>query len=1375
MQKKLFLPAIALLNRLNYTRKFTLLWVLSLIAIAVVVYSLFAGLEQVIQPSQRQLQGIALIKPIFRTAELTQLHRGLSLALLGGNEAMRDRRAAKESEAAEAFKAMEGVLPPGLASNEDFRLIKASWERLRKEGLHWTTDENFAAHTRLIKQIQLFEVFVADEYLLILDPEIATFYLIDTAINKLPHALEYLGQLRAYGTMILARKRITEPQKTKLNSLVAELDSTLKELNYNLGKTARHNPTVRNSLLAVSNELSNSARQITGVVASDILAGHFAMPPDVFLNMATAEIDKGYAQMHEALLPTAEALIKARIARAKNTLHINLGVALLVFLVVVYFSVSMYYAIIDNIQSLVRSLRAFSDGDLRVRVKLDTHDELKQVGESFNEMAHEFGNLFEMHREGEARLHATIETAMDAVVQMDAGGTIIDWNDQAENIFGWSREEAVGQALHETIIPPQYREAHVNGLKRFLLTGEGPMLNSRIEITALHRDGREFPVELTIAQTKTGGKYEFSAFIRDIAERRQTQVLGQQRLDELEAIYLLSYAVSGMESLDQVYEEAMDCMLHLLKADRVAILLFDADGVMHFKAWRNLSDAYREALDGHSPWARDADDPQPVFVEDIELDARFVNFRQVIITEGMRALGFVPLARNGRLIGKFMVYFNTPHRFTESEIQLTLTIASHVSFAIDRKLAKQQFADIFEFAPDAIVITDQQGIITLANRQADKMFGYSHEELIGQPFDMLLPHDTHHKHLSLRQNLANVVMQGSVIQEPANTRYNDLRAIRKDGSILPVEISLSPMEGQNGMVIAAAVRDVSERQRALELLQTTANELEQANAQIEEERAQLATRVAERTAQLLYANRAKDSFLATMSHEIRTPLGGLLGMMELISLSRLDDSQREMLQAARNSGQSLLRIVNDILDWSKIEAGKLELSPQAATIPEIIKGVVSTYSSLASAKGLLLRQQIDSKLGAAHIFDPLRLSQILNNFTSNAIKFTGQGSVEIGAELIAQHEGAELVRFCVKDSGAGISPEQQANLFQFYEQASADTARMYGGTGLGLAICRNLAELMEGTVSVESTPGAGSTFCFMVSLPVASPAAQRDMVLRQAREDGSDENKPDITPLMKDGKPVSVLLVDDHPVNRKLLKQQLELLGMHAEDAAYGIVALSLWWTGRFDIVITDCHMPEMDGYELTRSIREMEQHDARQRIPIIAWTANVLAEEEERCRAAGMDDLLTKPTDLADLRAMLLKWLDKSPSPAGEGSRGDNVIDDSARDTPIDFSVLKKIAKSHAAQVEMLQEFDLCNRSDIANLNAALKEGNPAAVERSAHRIKGASRMVGALELEGICTAIEKAAMQRDMDGARAAAGTALDEAIARIEAAIGKFIGGK
>jgi diguanylate cyclase (GGDEF)-like protein/PAS domain S-box-containing protein len=528
----IFTPAIVLMNRLGYTRKFALLWLMSLIAVAVVVNNLYVSLDREIRFSQRELEGIALAAPVSRSVQFFQQHRGLSKAVLGGYTNMRDMRAAKEQEASDVLDATEKKLPPNLASSEDWLSIKANWARLQKEGLNWTADENFAMHTRLIDQLLIFKIVVSGEYVLSLDPQINSAYLIDVAINRLRMALEHLGQARAYGTDILSRKHITEQQKVTMKTLIAQFGDQIKFIQIDFDKVALHNPALRDALSAASGDINASARHIAELVESDILSGNFATSPEDFYMKASTAIDNGYAQMYESLLPKIEALIKARIAHAENVVYTSIGIAFLLFLAAADFSIGIYYATIDSIRSLARSARAFAGGDMRERVCLDTRDELSQVGDSFNEMADGFNAMLESRKQAERalmesreRLYAVIETALDAVVQMNAEGIITGWNPQAENIFGWTREEAIGRTMHETIIPSQYREAHAHGLKHFLSTGEKGILNSRVETLALHRDGHEFPVELSITSVKMGNQYEFNGFIHDITNRKKAEDL----------------------------------------------------------------------------------------------------------------------------------------------------------------------------------------------------------------------------------------------------------------------------------------------------------------------------------------------------------------------------------------------------------------------------------------------------------------------------------------------------------------------------------------------------------------------------------------------------------------------------------------------------------------------------------------------------------------------------------------------------------------------------------------------------------------------------------------------------------------------------------
>jgi len=530
-ERTVFAPAIALLNRMGYSKKFTLLWVVSLVAIAVVIYGLFVNLERVIQPSLRQLDGLAQIEPLSRTVQQLQLYRGLSAAS-HGNTQLRERRAAQEAAVSQALSALAQGLPHDRATGDAFRRIQEDWQRVRTKGLEHTAQENFALHTRLIEQIQLFELSLAEGYALILDPELATYYLIDTAINRMPHALEHLGQLRAYGTVVLTQKSITPEQTATLHVLRAELDGTLKELGLNIEKVVHHHPAVQAPLLAAYQGIVRSAQLVSDTVGSDILSTRFSLSATVFLDMATAEIDKGYAQLHGTLLPTARSLIELRIAQARKALLITVGSAVLLFLLVVYLAVGSYYAIVGSIRSLVCSAQALAQGDLSHRVRLRARDELTLVGDSFNQMADGFNAMLDERAqaqqvlaESQERLRAIIESALDAVVQIDRTGRITGWNAQAETIFGWSRSEAIGRPLHETIIPPQYVDAHIHGLDRFLRNDTSTILNARIEISGLHRSGRELPIELTVTPITSARGVEFSAFIRDITQRKESEGL----------------------------------------------------------------------------------------------------------------------------------------------------------------------------------------------------------------------------------------------------------------------------------------------------------------------------------------------------------------------------------------------------------------------------------------------------------------------------------------------------------------------------------------------------------------------------------------------------------------------------------------------------------------------------------------------------------------------------------------------------------------------------------------------------------------------------------------------------------------------------------
>jgi two-component system, NarL family, sensor histidine kinase EvgS len=638
-----------------------------------------------------------------------------------------------------------------------------------------------------------------------------------------------------------------------------------------------------------------------------------------------------------------------------------------------------------------------------------------------------------------------------------------------------------------------------------------------------------------------------------------------------------------------------------------------------------------------------------------------------------------------------------------------------------RREAENQLDLFFSLSLDMLCISSADGYFKRVSPAFTHTLGWSTEEILKRPFlDFVHPDD----HAATLREVERQVAAGEKVLQFEN------RYLHKDGSYRV--LSWKSVPHGDGYMFATA-RDV-----------TDSKQMEQ-DLVAAKERAEL-------------ANRAKDSFLATMSHEIRTPLTGMLGMLELLSLTSLDNEQRSTLDAAWESGRGLLRIVSDILDWSKIEEGKLELSLHSTSMAQLLAEVVNTYSRIASAKSLKLYQQCDARISAAHIVDPLRLSQVLNNFVSNAIKFTPQGEVELGAKLLEQADSGERIRFYVRDTGIGIPGEVQQRLFERYRQESADIARMYGGTGLGLAICRRLADLMDGQIGLESEPGRGATFSITLTLPVSGAPGEELQTQNLMVEQRA------VKPLFAAGADAPlVLAVDDHPINRNLLARQVGLLGLRAETAENGQTALAKWREGNFALVITDCHMPEMDGYELSQEIRKTESEKRLPHIPIIAWTANALAEEAQHCRTAGMDELLVKPANLSRLKKVIAKCLSipepddpqAESLPAAAGKQGSG---------PIDYAELGKVVPDSSEQAEVLQDFLAHIRADYTRLLEVLKQGDRVNLERTAHRMKGSSRMVGAKHLAEVCAAIEQAAREGNIGGVKSAQ-QALDKGISQLE----------
>ena len=484
-------------------------------------------------------------------------------------------------------------------------------------------------------------------------------------------------------------------------------------------------------------------------------------------------------------------------------------------------------------------------------------------------------------------------------------------------------------------------------------------------------------------------------------------------------------------------------------------------------------------------------------------------------------------------------------------------------------------------------------------------------------------------------------------------------------------------------------------------------------------------------------SKAKSDFLAVMSHEIRTPMNAVIGLLELLRLSKLDAEQRDTVDTVRESGKSLLRLIDDVLDFSKIESGKLELQVEPTSLVQLFDTAYQNFGAAASQKGVLLLQNVDSRIAPALLLDPLRMRQIINNLLSNAIKFTQRGKVEISVELLGQDAQSEQVRISVRDTGVGIQPGALARVFEPFSQADASIERTYGGTGLGLAICQRLAESMGSTIEVESKPGAGTRIGLTLTLRrayVEASNAPKPPAIDLIAETLQGVQTPTVDAARAEDR--LILVVDDHPINRRMLARQLNALGYAVQTAADGREALALWQNGGFGLMVTDCQMPVMDGYQLATAIRKLEA-GMKTRLPIIACTANVSLGARQQCFSVGMDEVITKPVELATLKQLLDQRMPLA-----------QVVKFDLPTAPLatDFGALEDLVMGDSVlREELLEEFRRTNADDLKSAARAVDTVSIADLRRAAHRIKGAARTVGSARLADAAALLEQAAQAGD------------------------------
>ncbi|MGH8368403.1 MAG: ATP-binding protein, partial [Pseudomonas sp.] len=607
-----------------------------------------------------------------------------------------------------------------------------------------------------------------------------------------------------------------------------------------------------------------------------------------------------------------------------------------------------------------------------------------------------------------------------------------------------------------------------------------------------------------------------------------------------------------------------------------------------------------------------------------------------------------------------------------------------------RKQAEQALSDQVEFmrvlingTPHPIYVRDRQGKLLICNSGYLEVFQVEREQVIGKTvLDGVLgdPDEAAAYHRDYLQ-----------VMESGEAQLQDRSLIMPDGRVLTIYHWMLPYRSSTGEVsgMIAGWIDISERQRLLEDVHA--------------------------------ANRAKTTFLATMSHEIRTPMNAVIGMLELAT-KKADQGvmDRFAIDVASGAARGLLDLIGDILDIARIESGRLSLNPERANLRELLESVVRIFEGLARQKQLQLQLDLDAGVNRDVLIDPLRFKQIVSNLLSNAIKFTAQGHVRLSVRTEAGKEQLG-VRLQVEDSGMGIGEEDQKRLFSPFTQASNNDQSARSGSGLGLVISRTLCEMMGGRLTLDSTLGQGTRIDVRLDLTTLEPLADNALV----------EDEPTVM-----SHALNILVIDDYPANRQLLTQQLNYLGHRVEDAEDGAHGLRAWRNGQFDVVITDCNMPLMNGYELARAIRADEAARGLPPSLILGFTANAQPEEKGRCLAAGMDDCLFKPISLKDLSARL----------AGLATEPGSEHPGFAADDDIDLTSVEHLAGGNIASIKsLLGDLAASNEQDMARLMQLFTRHDLQGLADIAHRVKGGARIIKARVLIRCCEDLEAATRQAD------------------------------